>query len=69
MLSFIFSVALFITTNVFIGKLYFLALSVCSILTAFKLEQVANAIKRERLCNFPHKHIKFDTHRHKEGEK
>jgi len=67
LLCLVLSITFFITTNAFISRLYFLILSICSVLTAFKLEQVANAIKRERLCNFPIKHIK--PNEHKKGEK
>jgi len=63
-LCFVFSVA-FITINPFVGKLYFLILAIYSVLTAFKLEQIANEIKIKRLCNFPHKHVKFDIQNHK----
>ena len=68
-ICFIFSIALFITTNPLVGRLYFLILAVCSILTSFKLEQIANTIKRERLCDIPHKHVKLNIHEHEEGEK
>jgi hypothetical protein len=68
-LCFVFSVASFITINTinpFVSKLCFLILAIYSVLTAFKLEQIANEIKIKRLCNFPHKHVKFDIQSHEE---